>query len=155
MLAVSPAFLCLKTQRVQSCALRKLGFDFRRHVPSTLEAYGISFRLHRLSAIMSQLQYVPLGDYNFGYTAPIPLAWNPTVYCLVAAFSAVPMWMTIELTFQIYATFQKYSGLYFWSLLFCTWCITLRQIGRICIYFVPGCNQVFSLVFVRITFNPC
>lgn len=99
---------------------------------------------------MYDLDYVPLEDYNFGYTSPIPLAWNPTVYCLVAAFSAVPMWMTIELTFQIYATFKNYNGLYFWSLLFCTWSITLRQIGRICIYFVPGCNQVFSLSFAML-----
>jgi hypothetical protein len=99
---------------------------------------------------MYDLDYVPLKDYNFGYTSPIPLAWNPTVYCLVAAFSAVPMWMTIELTFQIYATFKNYNGLYFWSLLFCTWSIALRQIGRICIYFVPGCNQVFSLTFAML-----
>lgn len=58
------------------------------------------------------------------------------------------MWMTIELTFQIYAIFKKYSGLYFWSLLVCIRCITLRQVGRICIYFVPSSNQVFSLSFV-------
>jgi hypothetical protein len=90
-------------------------------------------------------------DYNFGYTSPVPLAWNPTVHCLVAAFSAVPMRMTIELTFQIYVTFKKYSGLYyFWSLLVCTWCIALRQIGRIYISFVPGSDQVlFSLSFAH------
>jgi hypothetical protein len=99
---------------------------------------------------MFELDYVPLKDYDFGFSSPIPLAWNPTVYCLVAAFSAVPMWMTMELTFQIYATFKTYTGLYFWSLLVCTWCITLRQIGRICIYFVPGCNQVFSLTFAML-----
>jgi hypothetical protein len=99
---------------------------------------------------LTELHYVPLKDYNFGYTSPLPLAWNPTVYCLIAAFSAVPMWMTLELTFQIYAAFKKYSGLYFWSLLFCTWSLTIRQIGRICVYFVPGCNQVFSLTFAML-----
>jgi hypothetical protein len=99
---------------------------------------------------LTELDYVPLKDYNFGYTSPIPLAWNPTVYCLIAAFSAVPMWMTLELTFQIYATFKKCSGLYFWSLLFCTWSLTIRQIGRICIYFVPSCSLVFSLTFAML-----
>ena len=99
---------------------------------------------------LTELHYVPLKYYNFGYTSPIPLAWNPTVYCLIAAFSAVPMWMTLELTFQIYATFKKYSGLYFWSLLFCTWSVTIQQIGRICTYLVPGCNQVFSLTFTML-----
>ena len=34
--------------------------------------------------------------------------------------------------------------------MFCTWSITIRQIGRICIYFVPGCNQIFSLVFAML-----
>ena len=99
---------------------------------------------------LTELHYVPLKYYNFGYASPIPLAWNPTVYCLIAAFSAVPMWMTLELTFQIYATFKKYSGLYFWSLLFCTWSVTIQQIGRICTYLVPGCNQVFSLTFAML-----
>lgn len=96
---------------------------------------------------MSFQKFIPLGDYDLSYTAPIPLPWNPTIYCFIAAFSAVPMWMSIELTIQIFATFKRYSGLYFYSLIFCTWSISIRQIGRICIYFVPGCNQVFSLIF--------
>lgn len=99
---------------------------------------------------MSYQNYVPLSDYELSYTVPIPLPWNPTIYCIIAAFSALPMWMTIELTFQIFSTFKRYNGLYFYSLLFCTWSITIRQIGRVCIYFVPGCNQIFSLVFAML-----
>ena len=60
------------------------------------------------------------------------------------------MWMTIELTFQVFATFKRYRGLYFYSLLICTWCISIRQIGRICIYFIPGVNQIFSLIFIML-----
>jgi hypothetical protein len=95
-------------------------------------------------------KYIPLAEYDLSYTAPIPLPWNPTIYCFIAAFSAVPMWMSIELTFQIFATFKRHTGLYFYSLMFCTWSITIRQVGRICIYFVPGCNQIFSLVFAML-----
>lgn len=99
---------------------------------------------------MSFQKYVPLSEYDLSYTAPIPLPWNPTIYCCIAAFSAVPMWMSIELTLQIFGTFKRYTGLYFYSLMFCTWSITIRQIGRVCIYFVPGCNQIFSLVFAML-----
>jgi hypothetical protein len=53
--------------------------------------------------------------------------------------------MTIELTVQIFATFKRYTGLYFYSLVVCTWCICVRQIGRLCVYFVSGLNEVFSL----------
>lgn len=99
---------------------------------------------------MSFQKFVPLSEYDLSYTAPIPLPWNPTIYCCIAAFSAVPMWMSIELTFQIFATFKRYTGLYFYSLMLCTWSITIRQIGRVCIYFVPGCNQIFSFVFAML-----
>lgn len=53
--------------------------------------------------------------------------------------------MTLELTIQIFGTFKRYTGLYFYSLLVCTWCIAIRQIGRVCVYFVPGLNKIFSL----------
>jgi hypothetical protein len=58
--------------------------------------------------------------------------------------------MTIELTVQIFATFKRYTGLYFYSLLVCTCCICIRQIGRICIDFVPGLNKVFSLTLTML-----
>lgn len=99
---------------------------------------------------MSHCHFVPLRSYNFSYNAKVPLPWNPTVYCLIAAISAVPMYMTIELTFQLYATFKKYSGLYFWAILITTWALTIRQIGRVFIYFVPGCNHVFSILFAMV-----
>lgn len=54
--------------------------------------------------------------------------------------------MTIELTFSIFTTFKKYSGLYFWCLLITTWYITFRQILRILIDFVPGCDGTVYLV---------
>lgn len=58
------------------------------------------------------------------------------------------MWMTLELTIKVFTKFKRYTGLYFYSLLVCTWCISIRQIGRICVFFIPGLNKVFSLIFV-------
>ena len=92
---------------------------------------------------MSDCHFVPHGSYDFSYSAKCPLPWNPTVYYLIAAISAVPMYMTIELTFQLYAAFKKYNGLYFWSILITTWKLTIRQVGRVFVYFVPGCSKVF------------
>ena len=99
---------------------------------------------------MTFQKYIPLAEYDLSYTAPVPLPWNPTIYCFIAAFSAVPMWMSIDLTFQIFATFRRHTGLYFYSLMVCTWSITIRQVGRICIYFVPGCNEIFSLILTML-----
>lgn len=96
---------------------------------------------------MSYRHFVPLSSYDWSFGATVPLPWNATVYCLIAAVSAIPMYMTIELTFQLYTTFKKRNGLYFWSILITAWGLTIRQIGRIAIYFLPGCNHVFTLLF--------
>lgn len=95
---------------------------------------------------MPLIEYVPFSNYDLTYTVPLPLPWDPTIYCIIAAFSSLPMWMTIELTFSIFTTFKKYSGLYFWSLLITTWSIALRQILRILIDFVPGCDGTGYLI---------
>ena len=103
---------------------------------------------------MSDCHFVPLGSYDFSYQCEFPLPWNPTVYCLIAAISAVPMYVTIELTFQLYAKFKKYNGLYFWSILITTWALTIRQVGRVFVYFVPGCSKVFTLLFAMVRRRP-
>lgn len=43
--------------------------------------------------------------------------WNPVVYCLAASFLAIGFWLVIELTADLYFTFKRHSGLYFWSIL--------------------------------------
>jgi hypothetical protein len=97
-------------------------------------------------AIVPLIEYVSLSNYDMTYTVLLPIPWDPTIYYLIAAFSSLPMWMMIELIFNIFTTFKKYSGLYFWSLLITTWWITFRQILRILIDFVPGCDGTVYLV---------
>ena len=45
--------------------------------------------------------------------------------------------MTIELTVQVYFTFRKHSGLYFYSILITTWGVALHATGFLLKLFVP------------------
>lgn len=58
--------------------------------------------------------------------------------------------MTVELTVWIFYTFRRYSGLYFWSVLACTWGTTLHAIGFVLKFCVPECNWIFSTVLAEI-----
>ncbi|KAF2837471.1 hypothetical protein M501DRAFT_937492, partial [Patellaria atrata CBS 101060] len=73
--------------------------------------------------------WVPLDDFDWSYDRKGPLPWNITVWSLLAAFTAVPLWMTLELTIWCLYTFKKWSGSYFWSVLLCTWGVTIHAIG--------------------------
>lgn len=44
----------------------------------------------------------------------VTLGFNPTVWCLTAAFHAVTVWMALELNVQIFSTFKRRNNLYFW-----------------------------------------
>jgi len=94
--------------------------------------------------------YVPLDefDWSFGRTGPLP--WNQTIWSLLAVFTAVPLWMTIELTVWVFYAFNRYSGLYFWSVLVTTWGVTLHAIGFILKDCVPLCNWIFSTILAEI-----
>ncbi|KAJ9611122.1 hypothetical protein H2200_004305 [Cladophialophora chaetospira] len=78
---------------------------------------------------------------------PVAIPWNPTVYCLIASFCAVSLWMTIELTLQVFFTFRRHKGLYFWSLLVCTWGVALHVLGVILKVFNESNWIVSSIIF--------
>jgi hypothetical protein len=68
--------------------------------------------------------YVPLSQYKWSYLAllmtergqcyGVTLPFNPTVYCLVAAFHAVTVWVALSVDFQLLFTFKRWTTLYFW-----------------------------------------
>ncbi|KAL1968841.1 hypothetical protein VTN77DRAFT_1202 [Rasamsonia byssochlamydoides] len=94
--------------------------------------------------------YVPLSefDWSFGRTGPLP--WNQTIWSLIAVFTAVPLWMTIELTVWVFYTFRRYSGLYFWSVLITTWGVTLHALGFVLKDCVPQCNWIISTIIAEV-----
>lgn len=83
-------------------------------------------------------QFVPFSSDVWFSAMPIP--WNPLVYCLVAAICAVGYWLVLELTFEVYLTFKRHDGLYFWSITVSTWGVALRSIGWTIQMFVHGAN---------------
>ena len=101
---------------------------------------------------MTSCTFVPFDSYNWSLTpalVPVALPWNPTAYCLITAFCAVSLWMTVELTLRCFFTFKRYRGLYFWSVLVCTWGVTFHVIGLILKLFNEG-NWILSSILFKI-----
>ncbi|EXJ76115.1 uncharacterized protein A1O5_00623 [Cladophialophora psammophila CBS 110553] len=99
---------------------------------------------------MSACHFVPLAKYDWSLhpaLEPVALPWNPTAYCLIAAFCAVSLWMTVELTLQVFFTFRRHRGLYFWSLLVCTWGVALHVLGVILKLFNESNWIISSIIF--------
>ena len=55
--------------------------------------------------------------------------------------------MSIELTLQVFFTFRRRKGLYFWSLLVCTWGVALHVLGVILKLFNEGNWIISSIIF--------
>src|SRR5271154_5452438 len=101
-------------------------------------------------AAMTNCTFVPLSKYDWSLRPaliPVPLPWNPTAYCLIAGFCAASLWMTVELTIQVFFTFKRHKSLYFWSILICTWGVTFQVIGLILKLFDEGNWILSSIVF--------
>ncbi|OAL27253.1 hypothetical protein AYO20_09851 [Fonsecaea nubica] len=99
---------------------------------------------------MSACDFVPLAQYDWSLhpaLEPVAIPWNPTAYCLVAGFCAVSLWMTVELTLQVFFTFRRHKGLYFWSLLVCTWGVALHVLGVILKLFNESNWIISSIIF--------
>ncbi|KAG4415709.1 hypothetical protein IFR04_011166 [Cadophora malorum] len=94
--------------------------------------------------------YVDVKDFDWGFNRTGPLPWNQTVWSILAVFTAVPLWMTVELTIWVFYVFRRWSGLYFWSVLICTWGVTLHAIGFILKFCVPSCNWIVSTTLAEI-----
>jgi len=69
---------------------------------------------------------------------------------LIAEFTAVPLWMTVELTVWVFYVFRRYTGLYFWSVLATTWGVTLHAIGFVLKDCVPSCPWQLSTTIAEI-----
>ncbi|KUL90393.1 hypothetical protein ZTR_02086 [Talaromyces verruculosus] len=90
--------------------------------------------------------YVSVSDFDWGLNlaTSTSLPWNQTIWSLIAVFTALPLWMTLELTVQVLYVFHRWSGLYFYSVLITTWSISLHAIGFLLTYCVPSCPWIAS-----------
>lgn len=48
---------------------------------------------------------------------------------LFIAFASIAIWSSVPLTFRLFLTIKKRRTLYFWSILLCTWGLSLREVG--------------------------
>lgn len=94
--------------------------------------------------------WVPLADFDWSFARTGPLPWNQTVWSIIAVFTALPLWMTFELTMWIFYSFRQYRGLYFWSVLACTWGTTIHALGFVLKICVPQCNWIVATVLAEI-----
>jgi hypothetical protein len=94
--------------------------------------------------------YVSTSQFDWSFARTYPLPWNQTIWSIVAVFTALPLWMNIELTVWVLYVFRRYSGLYFWSILITTWCIALHAIGYVLKECVPDCNWILSTLIAEI-----
>jgi hypothetical protein len=99
---------------------------------------------------MADMHFVPLSSYNWSLGNFDFLQWNPTVYCLVASFFAVSLWLALELTVQVYTTFKRRTGLYFWSILIVACGIAFHTIGLLLKLLVPEANVIFATVLAKV-----
>ncbi|KAI0881976.1 uncharacterized protein GGS22DRAFT_171257 [Annulohypoxylon maeteangense] len=94
--------------------------------------------------------WVPLDEFDWSFSRSGPLPWNLTVWSIIAVFTALPIWTTVELTFWVFYTFERWRGAYFYSVLGTTWGVTIHAIGFVLKFCVPEVNWVLSTVLSEI-----
>ncbi|KAI2782978.1 hypothetical protein F4815DRAFT_461486 [Daldinia loculata] len=94
--------------------------------------------------------WVPLDEFDWSFARTGPLPWNLTVWCLLAVFTSLPIWMTVELTAWVLYAFERWSGIYFWSVLATTWGLTIRAVGFLLKFCVPQANWILTYVLAEV-----
>ena len=94
--------------------------------------------------------YVALSKYNWSPAGFEVLPFHPVVYPLVASFFAVALWLSLELSVQLYFKFRRHRGLYFWSILTVTCGVALHTTGLLLKLLVPGANPVVVTTMAKI-----
>lgn len=125
--------------------------------------YAERSRLTAMTEAYIACQYVALFNYHWDIvpvdeTKPrchgIALPFNPTIICLFVSFSAVTLWLCLEVNLQAVLVFRKWSTVYFWyghlgvtsclspslivrmhrSIIFTTWSVILYAISVVIMF---------------------
>ena len=68
----------------------------------------------------------------------------------IAAFTAVAWYNVAELNIQVFLTFKRHRGLYFWSLLITSYGCVLHALGFLLKFLVPATNIYISITIITI-----
>ncbi|KAI9749808.1 MAG: hypothetical protein M1835_001490 [Candelina submexicana] len=75
---------------------------------------------------------------------------SPPTYMAISAFTAVAWYNAIELNLQVFLTFKRHRGLYFWSLLVSCYGCVLHSLGFVMKFFQLTTNNYISCVVITI-----
>ncbi|KAH7305599.1 hypothetical protein B0I35DRAFT_361903 [Stachybotrys elegans] len=87
---------------------------------------------------------MPDDGYRAGIRISLPVAMT------IAGFFAVSIFNVIEINITIFFTFRKYSGLYFWSLMFASWGIAVHSIGFLLFFFQLCQNNYANIIIITL-----
>ncbi|MCJ1287985.1 hypothetical protein MMC26_007338 [Xylographa opegraphella] len=78
------------------------------------------------------------------------IAFNIPTYTAIAAFTAVAWFNVIELNVQVFMTFKRHRGLYFWSLIISSYGCVLHALGFLLKFFQLTDNDYLSVTIITI-----
>ncbi|KAI9669454.1 MAG: hypothetical protein M1817_004679 [Caeruleum heppii] len=82
------------------------------------------------------------------------IPFDPVKYTIIAAFSAVAWYNVVEINAQVFLTFKRHRGLYFWSLLITSWGIAIHVLSFILKFFIPSANWIMCATLTTIGWYP-
>ena len=78
------------------------------------------------------------------------IQYSVPTYMSMAAFTAVAWYNALELNVQVFLTFKRHRGLYFWSLIISSWGCVLHALGFLLKFFQLTTNNYVSVTVITI-----
>ncbi|MCJ1480737.1 hypothetical protein MMC06_000892 [Schaereria dolodes] len=78
------------------------------------------------------------------------IAFNLPIYMAISAFTAVAWYNVFELNIQVFMTFKRHRGLYFWSLILSSYGCVLHALGFLLKFFQLTTNDYLSVTIITI-----
>lgn len=79
----------------------------------------------------------------------VAIQFHKAKFMAIAAFTAVAWYNALELNVQVFLTFKRHRGLYFWSLLISSWGCLLHALGFL-LKFFTDVNDYVSVTIITI-----
>lgn len=83
-------------------------------------------------------------------TTSAPIPYNEPTFMAIAAFTAVAWYNVAELNIQVFLTFKRHRGLYFWSLIISSYGCVLHALGFLLKFFNLTTNVYISVTIITI-----